>query len=896
MVGLFSLWGKTTPQSGPPETRKVHPLICHMVDVAEVVGAMWDGCLGAGMRRHVCEALGCDEDAACRTLMFWAALHDLGKASPAFQRRHKPAVALLQAQGLTFEREFGGDAGAYHGLLSAWALPALLGERHLSDVLARDLAKGLGGHHGSWPPPNFKQALNRDHYGGAEWDAARAQLVDALFRLYVPAPLQGRLEARPARQAFVTLLSGLVSTADWIGSMECYFEAAPDTSDLAVYAGQSSHNARRAIHELRWDAWQPPHETASFSRLFPAIEQLNGMQQAIVGLAETLDGPSLVLIEAPTGTGKTEAALYLADHWARTLQQRGLYVAMPTTATSNEMHKRVGAMLYARYGEGQVEPLLIHGQARWQDAPAEITIEVEDKSEGAADGVDAMSWFLPRKRSLLAPFGVGTVDQALLSVLLTRHFFVRLFGLAHKTVIFDEVHAYDTYMSTLFARLLGWLRAQNCSVIMLSATLPASTRRAFLSAYGAPGDLDLSAIRYPAVTWACGGRADCQPLPAPPDRTLALGWLAHGIEPLVAALREALAEGGCAAVLCNTVARAQQVYSALREAALAPEDDLTLFHSRFPLAWREGIENKVRERYGKASTPEQRRGVVVATQVIEQSLDLDFDLMISDLAPVDLLLQRAGRLHRHAGRERPVLLSTPRLLLVEPENADALPEWGSDAYVYEPYFLLRTWLALQGRAALALPSQTQELIEAVYGEEEPEAEGSLAQSLARAKERWEQHRREHSQIARTKLVLPPYDEDLFEQRNPDYAEENPDVRQSMRALTRLGDEGLSLVCLHQQAYGLTLEPEGGPVVDIDRRPDAALSRDLARHIVQVTHGGVVASLAYQRPPEAWRRHSLLRHARLAVFTQGECKVEGVPSSYTLRLSRTMGLQIDKEGK
>ncbi|MHB0858470.1 MAG: CRISPR-associated helicase Cas3' [Anaerolineae bacterium] len=885
---LWRLWGKTM---GPKDAKVTHPLLCHMVDVAAVVGAMWDSCLGGGMRKHVCQALGCDDENARRTLMFWAALHDLGKASPAFQKKHAPAMVLLEGRGLAFTCDFRNDAVAWHGLIGAWALPPLLEARQTPRPLACDLAKGLGGHHGTWPSPSLLQSLNRDHYGGSAWSSVREGMAAALDTLYSPVDLQGRLSERRERQALVTLVSGLVSAADWIGSMEDYFGATPEANDLAVYAELAEERARIAIHDLQWDVWQPPGEPACFGTLFPSLAAPRAMQQAIMDLAETFDGPSLVLIEAPTGSGKTEAALYLADYWAHTLQQRGLYVAMPTTATSNAMHGRVRAMLEARYGQGAVAPLLVHGQARWTSEPRAINQEVENDGEDAPSGVDAMSWFLPRKRSLLAPFGVGTVDQALLSVLLTRHFFVRLFGLAHKTVLFDEVHAYDTYMSTLFTRLLGWLRSQGCSVVMLSATLPAATRRAFLSAYGveaAPSE----PVSYPAVTWACGQRAGWKPLPKGEDRSLELGWLLHEDAALVDALRSGLREGGCAAVICNTVARAQEVYRALRDAALVPEDDLTLFHARFPVAWRKDIEDGVLARYGKEETGKPRRGIVVATQVIEQSLDLDFDLLVSDLAPIDLLLQRAGRLHRHERGERPAPVQEPRLLVVQPENAADLPAWGSDAYVYEPYVLLRTWLALKGLEELNLPAQTTQLIEAVYGETEPVAEGALSGAMEKAREKWEQSQRVEEYEAERRLVLPPSSFRLFGTLNPGLAEEDAAVHTSLQALTRWGGEGITGVCLHAVAGGVTLDPNGADMVDLHQAPDEVLTRQLVLRSVQVTHRGIVSHLSSERPPEGWRRHSLLRHYRPLIFVDGACPVAGTP--YVLHLDHTLGLVIAKE--
>ncbi len=158
-------------------------------------------------------------------------------------------------------------------------------------------------------------------------------------------------------------------------------------------------------------------------------------------------------------------------------------------------------------------------------------------------------------------------------------------------------------------------------------------------------------------------------------------------------LKSRLAGGGCAAVICNTVIRAQEIYFALKEANFIAEDHLTLFHSRFPPAWRKKIEAKVLGQFGKeGARPE--KAIVVATQVIEQSLDLDFDLMVSDLAPVDLLIQRIGRLHRHQRDVRPSGLLAPQMLIARPAGDANAPDFGSSRYIYAPFILWRTWLAV----------------------------------------------------------------------------------------------------------------------------------------------------------------------------------------------------------
>ena len=219
-----------------------------------------------------------------------------------------------------------------------------------------------------------------------------------------------------------------------------------------------------------------------------------------------------------------------------------------------------------------------------------------------------------------------------------------------------------------FQRLLTWLRAVGTSVVLLSATLPAQTRRELVQAYAGDG-VDVPDAIYPAITWAANGQVGSVPLPLSESRVVALEWISRDPAAIVTQLRDALREGGCAAVICNTVGRSQEVYRAVRDAGLVAPGDLILFHARTPFAWRDQIEKDVLSRFGKGGERPQK-AIVVATQVIEQSLDLDFDVMISDLAPVDLLLQRAGRLHRHPRPPRPAPVAAPRLLVAVDEGED----------------------------------------------------------------------------------------------------------------------------------------------------------------------------------------------------------------------------------
>lgn len=879
------LWGKLSR-----DKTCSHPLICHLLDVAAVTYTLWHETLTAGQRTTWACAFGLDVEATGRLLAFWAALHDIGKASPAFQRQWADAERLVGAM-LPFPKLYVKDY-CPHGFITASVLPEILGEANLPLRAAKKLARALGGHHGAWPTPQEEQNVKGDERGSGEWDAVRRELVSMLRETLQPPHLTNWPFVRTEdTNAFLTWFSGLVSVADWIGSMETYFPYTEAPVNLATYyANRLAEHAPTALSALHWPDWQPPTEALPFTALFAFSP--SAMQQAVIALAEQLTQPALVLIEAPTGSGKTEAALYLADTWARTLQQRGLYVAMPTMATSNQMWERVKDFLLHRYA-GTIEPLLVHSQARWTTPPPETTLQDEQYRDQEESTAAALTWFLPRKKSLLVPCAVGTVDQALLSVLQARHFFVRLFGLGDKTVIFDEIHAYDTYMSTIFQRLLGWLRAMRVSVVLLSATLPAQTRHELLAAYAGQA-IEPPAVDYPAITWATAdGDTGVLTLPRPDSRTVALQWLSRDPAMIVDALREALCEGGCAAVICNTVARAQKVYTVLKEAHLVPETDLTLFHARFPLGWRDEIEKGVLARFGKNGT-RPVRAIVVATQVIEQSLDLDFDMMVSDLAPVDLLLQRAGRLHRHPRQGRPIPVSAPCLHVAVDVEGDAIPDWDRDAYVYAPYLLLRTYLVLRGRNALTLPGEVTALIEGVYGENALDAPPALLAALEDARLKMEQDNNKAEFAARKRLVGKPTLDAVLNETAASLEEDAPDIHSDFQALTRLGPPSISLVCLYQLSDRLNTEADGsGSWVDLKHKPDPDATAALSRITLSVNRREVLAYFQThdETRPNAWRKHALLRDHYVAIFDPtGLCPLG---EKITLRLTRELGLEILK---
>ncbi len=878
------LWAKT-PEDG--NDSRYHPLLCHMLDVAAVAGLVWDHHLTASLRTRLASALGVPDARTC--VLYVAGAHDIGKASPGFQEK-KPQ--LCKSMPLSFS---GNDLNRPHGFISACAL------RDSSALPSILLGQVTGGHHGVFPRA-VDGRMGRDSLGGKDWTRARQELL-TLFASVVGFDLNRVSQYGPeiSDPFIVPVLGGFISVVDWIGSNQDFFPCIAECGKaveivVADYWRYAQKQAREALDKLGWLPEVDFAQETSFGSIFPFAA--NDLQKTASELALKETSPYLMIVEAPMGQGKTEAAFYAADLAMCRGFARGLYVAMPTQATGNAMFKRVLEDYLQRRGhKGKLNLQLVHGNALLAQmanvqegeisaySPQSIATEEDDGTD-----VEAQSWFTAKKRPLLAPFGVGTIDQSLLSVLQTKHWFVRLFGLAGKVVIFDEVHAYDAYMSTILERLLQWLAELDCTVILLSATLPEDRRKALAKAYS--GRDDANYHRYPRITLAKprhypDGRAQetpvCVEIPMGKARSVNLQFAKTDVESLAETLARRLAHGGCAAVICNTVDRSIEVYKHLRD-TLADTECL-LFHARTLQMWRRQREEEVLRKFGKHYRQDRpHHAVLVATQVIEQSLDLDFDLIVSDVAPIDLLLQRLGRLHRHS-RQRPQGLETPEFIIpCDPEVTGDPPEsFGkSNEFVYERYILLRTWLALRGLGKIVVPTEIETLIEAVYGEQPPCAEKGWREALKEAKEEMEFDRAESEKTACGLLVSEPKDPcDLIEDFNDRLADdEDPDVHRSVRAATREGDPSITVV---------TLPPgklSGG-------EPTISEVRSLLDRSVKLSHRGVFqAVLEEGESPTQWAMNAHLRHARLLRLNeQGQVRVR----NWVLSVDERLGIVIEKDG-
>lgn len=751
-------WAKTNPrvESALERQRVYKPVGHHLLDVAATAA----GYLAHDPQRLCREAamtgLALAQHALLCTVL--AALHDLGKLSPWFQAQapeHWPAAVLgpIPERGRQLSHW---EATAV--LLTQADIRAALQPHLPGFVFGTQMIAAVAGHHGRAPRSAFLQAgaLHRSAIGDSCLAIAR-QLCEEIVALLLPVPIP-EPEA-PQTEAFSFCLNGLITLADWVGSDSHAFPFEDPAMPLGDYWPLATARADAALLSKGLVPARPK-VAPLLSDLSPrAGAKLRPMQERAGELAIGPQ-PHLILIEDGTGSGKTEAALLLAARMMAAGLGEGVYVALPTMATANAMHGRLDAAMGGLFDETTGRPaslVLAHGKAR-------LTMALDRLAAGGADGCGReetvsqrfSAWIGDsRKKAFFADAGAGTIDQAFLAILPKKHLTLRQYALAGRILIVDEAHACDAYMGEELKTLVEMQARLGGSVVILSATLGEMMRRDLILAFARgrglndrfAGSLKSMALSraYPLLTSYAGGdlveEVRVETL-ATLSRRVGIARLDHRAASVALAL-DAAARGASVAIVCNAVDSAIAVHGALAMAG-HPAERLTLFHARFTVGDRMAIEERVLRLFGPGGETQSRAGqILVATQVVEQSLDLDFDVMISDLAPVDLLIQRAGRLWRHSRNGRPV--EAPVLHIVTPEpsmscEADWLKEaLGPAAHTYAlPGVLWRSARDLFASGWLDTPGDLRRLVEAAYQTEDddlPEGlvkahEASLGKGLA----------------------------------------------------------------------------------------------------------------------------------------------------------------------
>lgn len=737
----YCYWGKAGVASEPlPE---YHLLAYHCLDVAAVGKILLEQ--RPGLLKQLADQTGLPDSVFTSWMLFFLALHDLGKWSGTFQRQ-RGDIATQLGQNISLKPSSMRHDSLGYVLWKNHLAKKLAGSPHFSgrEWLKNDdwrnyvlsyCMQAVTGHHGK-PPQVFEFGIReiriRNHYSEQDQQAAemftleisRLLLTDNVFEPHSIEVFSGNM-----RQASWNL-AGFAILCDWLGSNAEYFNYCTEIQPLDEYWNMALNKAARIVHNTGFGSPRLK-SNVTFKNIFPGLLQASPLQN----LAETQTlstQPQLFVIEDVTGSGKTEAALLLAQRLMHAGVARGLYYALPTMATANAMFSRVQNTLPRMFDMQSAPSLILAHSSRRLVEDFSQTVMPEDHRDEAElndDEVPATTrcsaWLADNnKKSLLADVGVGTLDQALLGILPSRHQSLRLFGLNGKLLIVDEVHACDAYVHMLLQVLLRHHAASGGSVILLSATLPLKMRRELITAYAegrgqtlaAPSRQDSS---FPLLTHWQDGQLQSYPIDTFPAmrRPIKLAYTSS-LENVFTEIFKTVDLGGCACWLRNTVGDARQGFVELKRRR--PEANVFLFHARYAMGDRLEIEKLVLKLFGKQSTPDIRKGcILVATQVVEQSLDLDFDFMVSDLAPIDRLIQRAGRLHRHTRKERSgeaqLLVHGPELVET-PSQTWYSSTFPSAAYVYEdPGRLYLTAKLVVEKKILKLPDDVRFFVETVYG-------------------------------------------------------------------------------------------------------------------------------------------------------------------------------------
>ena len=800
---IYGLWGKTDP---------FNSLICHMIDVGSTAQVLISNACFKNLRNRLMQEMGTDEQTVVEWIGFILALHDIGKCHPDFQGKIDcPLNDELRAKNLmkkstTSEgvREFRHESYVWE-----WGFDYLLVQCAIPKETVRILLTVLSLHH--W---RYTDVQKIDSAYKPFWLDLQNELADTLKPLFITKEFQGQMIKH--KDIFSTLLEGLLILSDWIASnAEMMPFSDREISDPYAYYRESMDKAVRAINVLGLDVSNGSAFGRDFLDVWPEIKENGFKPRPIQEVCEKLcqDGslvPKLVIIEAPMGEGKTEAAIYTAIQWLRDNKAHGFFVALPTSATSNQMYGRIQD-LFSQHQQGSIDIKLVHGLA-WlidKDGPQHnLESRLQEERE---ERELAFKWFQPSRRALLAPFGIGTVDQAMMAALFVKFGVLRLLGLSNKVLIIDEVHAYDTFMSTIIERLLNWCGVMEVPVIMLSATLPQTKKRQLAAAYGSASVVSATQnSNYPMITWI--GRdgefiekgVEGSSVNKDVEITLEYGRLSDWEYVAGKALSD-IEKGGCLCIIVNTVKEAQKLYEHLK--IIADNNvQLMLFHARFCVEDRERIERTCINLFDKRSLlpkdhsdnlPRPRQAILVATQVVEQSLDIDFDIMYSAIAPIDLILQRMGRLHRHKRENRPTG-NTPvfRILLPGQDH-----NFGSTGKVYEEYVLNKTVNCLKAWGKIVrIPLDIKPMVEEVYTEDYVNLNEQQKILLQRMKDR-----ETHDQVkGKEHLIRKPNPKNFWiaDQLGQEQVQREDSSISYFHAQTRLGSETFQLLLLEETEWKL----------------------------------------------------------------------------------------------
>ncbi|MDD5921806.1 MAG: CRISPR-associated helicase Cas3' [Eubacteriales bacterium] len=838
------------------------PLTTHLADTMNVTRWLWNNWLSSRQKEFCVQSIKpSNEETAANLAAFLGAIHDIGKATPAFQiqkgygnspdldamlleKLEQAGFRGISVLNLTYPRK------SHHSIAGEYLLKK---EFHVKD----DIGSIIGGHHGkpvdseldvedqSAYTANYFQSENEDSDIASEWKNAQEKIFHwALSESEFTSAKDLPELSKPCQ----VIYSGLLIMADWISSNTEYFPLRNIDADSVP---DSEERCRNGV--VSWMRNLPLQISS-----YPSMNELftsrfgfkpRNFQEVVYKTAESIHNPGILILEAPMGLGKTEAALAAAEEIAAKTGSSGLFFGLPTQATSNGMFGRVHQWLehVTDYYGSKQSLRLCHGKAALNEEMNQLkttssnAINIDEEENG---GIFVNEWFSGRKKTSLDDFVVGTVDGFLLSALKQKHLALRHLGFSKKIVIIDEVHAYDTYMQQYLYEAIRWMGAYGAPVILASATLPKDRRKELITQYllgkgvkkkdiAFPEALD--GTSYPLISYTDKNEVHVQTDFSPTkDKVIQVNRLHE--EDLFATIENLLDDGGVLGIIVNTVKRAQRLGEECK--ARFGSDTVDVLHSAFIAEDRVKKESDLMKMIGKNGNRPERK-IIIGTQVIEQSLDIDFDVLITDLCPVDLLLQRIGRLHRH-DIERPEKLAAPAVYIMGTDPQFDF-EKGTE-YVYGKYLLIRTQYHLPEE--IRIPSDIPLLINQVYGDEKltlPEELQSIYQKSKDEMEIIHKKKEESAHVYRIERPLNKIEPDKEKYtligwlKNPDYS----NTEEKAAAQVRDAAESIEVIAVKKigNGYGIF-----GQEQDISTQiDDPKIAKELAKQTIRLPHFAVISA-------------------------------------------------------
>lgn len=879
------------------------PLKTHLNDTRETMGFLWEHYLSQGVKDLIKSSMKTDtydkESLAKNLCMFLGAVHDIGKASPYFQlkesfRRDKELDELilekLKSAGFKdLDKFFTADnIDVSHQSIGQFIL--------LKRGVNITVADIVGAHHGR--PVETSEIYDRIHENhfyqnndsSSEIHKTWLSLHDEIFTWALNSCGFSSVKELPMlSQNGQVILSALLIMADWITSNENYFPLINIDEDKidedCIKKGLLKWNNDRTT---LWEPLEVNVDTIYEERFRLGSGEKFIPRDAQVKITEAIDkaeNPGIVIFEAPMGMGKTEAALVAVEQLARKTGRIGMFFGLPTQATSNGIFSRVKAWLENLSDEMSYKRALrlLHGKAALNEEFVNLpkSRNIHDEEGNEKNVVTVNDWFSGRKLSILDDFTVGTVDQFLLLALKQKHLMLRHLGFANKVVVIDEVHAYDAYMSVYLYQAIKWMGAYGVPVVILSATLPIERRNKLIENYmvGAgykfrrlakPKNFDNNEA-YPLLTLNDSDKI------LQYDNFEKVAGIDYEIYRLskedsgdISRLIESITSQGVVGVIVNTVKKAQEFAKLCTD--VFGEENVFIMHSLFIATDRYKKEKDLLDLIGKdGKRPDFK--IVIGTQVIEQSLDIDFDVLITDLAPIDLLLQRMGREHRHKRDDRPENLKEPKVYVL---NSKAYDFDKASTYVYGPYLLFRTEYYLPDK--INLPNDISHLVQLVYSEKELALEYNLKDVYNKYSRDFIKKLKEKESKAKTYRLQPPESNKISDDKNiiewikySNAKAEASEIKAS--AQVRDSDDTIEVIALKKCEGGYEFFDEKGILNPLDNKTAIKMAQHTIRLPRAVYYGFEIDEVIdyledyYNENLKEWNNQSWLKNTLGIVFDE-----------------------------